>query len=118
MQQPHTVVPSRERAIRPAKVRVRDIVRHGKYELTGTERALRVPYDMFHPKGVVEVRGELASYIEGDEVRIGRTARCLLGETRPGERVLVRLDATSLGLEDDGDWWLCEVEAKDGVEGE
>jgi len=84
----------------------------------GSERALRVPYDLFHPQGPVEVRGMLASYIEGDEVLIGRTAQCRLEDTVPGERVLVRLDATASPLDDDGEWWLCEIEAKDGVEGD
>jgi hypothetical protein len=89
---------------------VRDVVRGGLYELDPAEVALRVAYDLFHPAGAVLVEGDHAEWIEGEAVHVSRVAEAALGEVTPGERVLVRV-----GLGDE--WWLCDVEAVEGVAG-
>jgi hypothetical protein len=80
-----------------------------------------VPYDLFHPEGPARLRGALVQWIEGGVVRTGRVAAAQLGDTHPGERVLIRHAAGrhQLPLEDpsDDEWWLCEVQAIDGVTG-
>ena len=94
----------------PSSIRVRDVVRDGVYDFGPDEPVLRVPYDLFQPVSSIRTRGTLIDWIEGDVIRSGRVARSVLGDTRPGERVLLRLPPPS-----DEQWWLCEVEAVDGV---
>ena len=93
-------------------ITIRDVVRHGSYQLSGTEPMLRVPYDLFNPVGPVQVRGDLIHYLQSGEVRTGRTAPGVLGDARPGERVLVQLPQSK----SQNEWWLCEIVAVDGVE--
>jgi hypothetical protein len=92
-------------------VRVRDVVRQGVYELGPDEPILRGPYDLFSPVGPVRRRGVLIDWLEAGVIRSSRAASAALGDTHPGERVLLRL----LPRENEDDWWLCEVEAVDGV---
>jgi len=90
---------------------VRDVARGGEaHELGPEEPALRVPYDMFWPKGPAARNGDAIDWVEGNTPRMGRFAETRLGECHPGERVLVRIPPPV----DEGDWWLCEVEAVDG----
>lgn len=91
-------------------IRVRDVCREGVYEFGPDQRVLRVPYDMFDPVGAVRQRGTLVDWLEGDVIRSARYVEVELGDCHPGERVLVRLPP-----EVDDEWWLCEVEAVDGV---
>jgi hypothetical protein len=95
--------------MRPRRIQVRDVVRDGEHEFGADEPALRVPYDLFHPSGPVHRRGEMLDWLQGEETRSARSAPTVLGETHPGERVLVRLRPEG----PDEEWWLCEVEATD-----
>jgi hypothetical protein len=95
----------------PSVIRVRDIVRGDLYEFGPGEPVLRGSYDLFHPSGPVKFRDGLIEWSEGDAVRTSRVAPAPLGDTRPGERVLVR-------GESDEEWWLCDVEAVDGTAGQ
>jgi hypothetical protein len=92
-------------------IRVRDIARHGVYELGPDQPILRGPYDLFDPVGAVRRRGTLVDWLEAGVIRSARVVAATLGETHAGERVLVRLPP----LTDEEEWWLCEVEAVDGV---
>jgi hypothetical protein len=92
-------------------IRVRDVARHGVYDLGPDEPILRVPYELLHPVGPVRRRGVLIDWLEGGVIRSGRAVAATLGESQAGERVLVRLPP----LTDEEQWWLCEVEAVDGV---
>jgi hypothetical protein len=95
----------------PHVIRVRDVVREGVYDFGPDEPVLRGPYELFNPVGPVRQRGALVDYLQGNVIRSARVAPTTLGECRPGERVLMRL--APLTTEDE--WWLCEVEAVDGV---
>ena len=66
---------------------------------------------MFWPVGPVQMLGDVAAWTEGGVEKTGRVVSARLGETHPGERVLLHLDS-----ERDDEWWLCEVEAVDGEE--
>jgi hypothetical protein len=94
----------------PHVIRVRDVVRQGVYDFGPEERVLRVPYEMFDPVGAVRMRGNLVDWLEGNVIRSARFAEAELGDCHPGERVLVRLPPDA-----ENEWWLCEVEAVDGV---
>lgn len=62
--------------------------------------------------GAVHRRGHLVDYLQGNVIRSGRVVSTVLGATHPGERVLLKLPpATS-----EDQWWLCDVEAVDGIE--
>ena len=94
-------------------ITVRDVVRKARYERGPDEEALRVPYDLFNPVGAVHKEGDLIDWKQGDDtVHTGRAVPELLKNTHPGERVLLRLESTA-----DSEWWLCEIEAVDGVAG-
>jgi hypothetical protein len=95
----------------PQVIRVRDVVRGDTHELGPQERALRVPYDMFHPAGAVQLHDAEVEWVEGETVRHARFTEAVLGGFRPGERVLVCFTPS----ERDGKWWLCDVQAVDGV---
>jgi hypothetical protein len=97
----------------PHVIRVRDVARHGLYDLGPDVPILRGPYELFDPIGPVRRRGTLVDYLQGDVIRSARVAPAPLGDTHPGERVLVQLPATTPSADD---WWLCEVVAVDGVE--
>ena len=97
----------------PQVIHIRDVVHETAYDLGPELRALRVPYEMFSPKGAVQKRGEFVDWSEGVAARTARFAETTLGNCTPGERVLVRLPVQSA----DDDWWLCEVEAVDGIAG-
>ena len=92
-------------------VKVRDVVRHGVYQLAGGEPIFRVPYDVFKPLGPVQLRGDMIHYLEAGESRSGRTAPGTLGDAHPGERVIIQLPASKAEHE----WWLCEVIEVDGI---
>ncbi|MGD0675415.1 MAG: hypothetical protein ABSC94_08355 [Polyangiaceae bacterium] len=93
-----------------AVIRVRDVVRRDVYDLGPQEPILRGPYDLFAPVGAVRRQGALVEWLEAGVHRNGRVAPAALGETHPGERVLVRFSADVAD-----EWWLCEVEEVDGV---
>jgi hypothetical protein len=95
----------------PHVIRVRDVVRDGVYDFGPDEPALRGPYELFNPIGPVRQRGALVDFLQGNVIQSARVAPTKLGECHPGERVLVRLAP----LTAEGEWWLCEVEAVDGV---
>jgi hypothetical protein len=102
----------------PNMIRLRNVVREEVFERRSDEPILRVPYDLFQPDGAARMNGELAQWLEGGVVRTGRVAPGKLGDTAPGERVLLRVDPGALldsptGVPED-DWWLCEVEAVNG----
>jgi len=99
----------------PNVIRVRDVSRAGKYELGPDEPVLLVPYQLFQPVGAVRRRGALVDWLQGDVIQTGRAVEGVLGKTHPGERVLVRIDA---GKSADDEWWLCEIEAVNGVAGQ
>jgi hypothetical protein len=92
-------------------IRVRDVTREAVHQLSPQEPALRGPYELFNPVGAVRRHADLAEYLQGGLLRTGRIVETKLGETKPGERVLVRLPPKA----SDDEWWLCEVEAIDGV---
>jgi hypothetical protein len=94
-------------------IRVRDVARAGVYDLGPQEPILRGPYELFQPFGAVRRRGSLVDWAEGTTIRSARAAPAMLAEAHPGERVLVRLPP----LDRADEWWLCEVEAVDGVRG-
>jgi hypothetical protein len=94
----------------PHVIRIRDVSREALYDLGPDERVLRVPYDMFWPVGAVRQRGTLVDWLEGNVIRSARYAETMLGECRPGERVLVRLPPPV-----PDEWWLCEIESVDGI---
>jgi hypothetical protein len=94
-------------------IRLRDVVRHGVYQLGPDVPILRGPYELFDPVGPVRRRGALIDYLQGGVVRSARVAPASLGDTHPGERVLVRLSEMT---EAEDEWWLCEVMAVNGVQ--
>jgi hypothetical protein len=96
----------------PRVIRVRDVVRGGVYERGPEEPALRGPYELFNPEAGVRRRGSLVDYLQGNVIRSGRYAPTTLADCHPGERVLLRLPP----LEVQDEWWLCDVEAVDGIE--
>jgi hypothetical protein len=96
--------------VSPHVIRVRDVDRGGVYELGPDVPMLRGPYELFQPIGAVRRRGELVDWLQGNVIRSGRAAPSTLGDAHPGERVLLRLVPPA-----DEEWWLCEVEAVDGV---
>jgi hypothetical protein len=102
--------PDTQRMVRPRAdwVTVRDVVRHGRYRLTGAERMLRVPYDLYSPIGPVQYEDGMITYLQGSSLQNGSAVEHQLGEAHQGERVLLRLP-DSAGNE----WWLCEVEQVD-----
>ncbi len=91
-------------------IRVRDVAREGVHEFGPSEQAFRVPYDLFHPEGAVHMHGELIEWSERGHARSARVVPALLGDTHPGERVLLRLSSAP----PDDEWWLCDVEAING----
>jgi hypothetical protein len=97
----------------PQVIRVRDVVRAGVHEFGPDEPALRGPYELFNPAGPVLRQGPLAEYVQGGAIHSGRIAETALGDTHPGERVLLQLPPHASAEE----WWLCEVEAVNGVSG-
>jgi len=98
----------------PHVIRVRDVVRDGVYDLGPDEPILRGPYELFNPSGPVRRRGSLIDWLQGGVVRSARAVAAELGAVHAGERVLVRLPPTAHADE----WWLCDVEAVDGVAAE
>jgi hypothetical protein len=95
----------------PHVIRIRDVVRDGVYDLGPGEPALRGPYELLNPVGPVRQRGALVDYLQGDVIRSARVVPTTLGECHPGEYVLVRLEPRAA----EDEWWLCEVEAVDGI---
>lgn len=93
-------------------IRVLDVARKEIHDLGPDEPILRGPYELFHPEGPVHRRGSMIEWSQAKEPRSARVVPVTLGETHPGERVLVRL--APYDAEDD--WWLCEVQAVDGVQ--
>jgi hypothetical protein len=94
-------------------IRVLDVVRAELYELGAEECALRVPYDLFQPAGAVHRYGNRIEWEQGGESQSTRFAETPLGDCTAGERVLLHLSSSDPVDE----WWLCEVEAVDGVAG-
>ena len=101
-------------------IRIHDVARAGTYELGPHEPVLRVPYDLvnFAPRGALHPVLEDPDLVEWSEegtLRQARVARAELGETQPGQRVLVHLPPSDDDPEaSENDWWLCDVEAVDG----
>ncbi len=101
-------------------IRVRDVKRTRVHEFGPEVLVLRGPYDLFHPDGPVHRHGGLVEWTDGGIPKSGRVVSASMGEVHPGERVLVQLDAAppkeapESGREE---WWLCEVEAVDGLRG-
>ncbi len=93
----------------PQVIRVRDIARDGVYELGPNEPILRGAYELFRPVGPARLRGVLIDWVQARVIRSSRVAPAQLGDTHPGERVLVQLPPPG-----PDEWWLCEVEALDG----
>ena len=93
------------------QIHVLDIARSATHVLGPTEPTLRGPYELFRPVGPVQRRGDLVEWTEGELRRTARAIETVLGETHPGERVLLRLPP----LDAPDEWWLCEVQAVDGV---
>jgi hypothetical protein len=91
---------------RPQLILVCDVVRHTLHEVASGERMLRVPYDLFNPVGPVVLRGDSITYLQGIEMRTGRTSESQLSDAHAGERVLLRLDPVD---PENDEWWLCEV---------
>jgi len=91
----------------PRLVRVHDVARKKIHDLRPDEPVLRGPYELFHPEGPVRRRDSLIEWVQGKESRSARIVPATLGETHPGERVLVRLDPR----DPEDHWWLCEVQA-------
>ena len=96
-------------------IRVRDVVRNATYDVAPEEPILRVPYELFQPVGAVRKRGALVDWLQGDAIRSGRAVAGVLRTVEVGERVLLRIDPGS--SEDEDEWWLCEIQAVDGVAG-
>ena len=90
-------------------IRLRDVARNATYERGPNEPILLVPYELFQPIGAVRRRGTLVDWLEGEVIRSGRAVAAVLGDTSPGERVLLRLD------QDVDEWWLCEIDAVVGT---
>jgi hypothetical protein len=97
----------------PQVIRVRDVVHASTYSLDPGLRAMRVPYEMFNPDGAVRQHGDVIEWDESHASRSARFAEARLGDCAQGERVLLRLPFAP----SETDWWLCEVEAVDDVEG-
>jgi hypothetical protein len=97
-------------------VTVRDVVRRRRHDLSGGERMLRVPYDLLSPVGPVRCEGDLITYLQFGELRNGQVSEGELRDAHAGERVLLRLPEESGAVPEADEWWLCEVEAVDGVE--
>jgi hypothetical protein len=95
----------------PHVIRVRDVARDGVYDLGPEEPILRGPYELFRPVGAVRQRGTLVDWLQAGVIRSARAVPADLGSAHPGERVLVRLPPRASPDE----WWLCDVEAIDGV---
>ena len=96
----------------PRSIRVHDVARNKIHDLGPDEPVLRGPYELFHPEGPVHRRDALIEWVQGKQPRSARIVPATLGETHPGERVLVRLDPQ----DPEDDWWLCEVQAVDRVQ--
>ncbi len=90
-------------------IRLRDVARNATYERGPNEPILLVPYELFQPVGAVRRRGTLVDWLEGEVIRSGRAVAGVLGDTHPGERVLLRLD------QDLDEWWLCEIDSVVGA---
>jgi hypothetical protein len=88
-------------------IRIRDVVRGEVLELGPSVQILRASYDMWHPAGPVAVMRGMAQWEEGESNHWCRTVPAPLGDTHPGERVLVRLGPL-------GEYFLCEVQAING----
>jgi hypothetical protein len=95
----------------PNVIRVRDIARRGVYDLGPDEPILRGPYELFDPVGAVRRRGVLVDWLQAGVIRSARVVESTLGSVSPGERVLLHLPPHA----SEDEWWLCEVEAVDGV---
>jgi len=96
-------------------IRIRDIVRGSIRELGPDVPILRVSSDLVQPLGPVMIRPDgLAEWFKHDGPHASRVATALLGSVSVGERVLLRLDEPATADR----WWLCDVEAVDGVPGE
>ena len=100
----------------PHLIRVRDVVRGGTYDFGPAEPMLRSTYELFQTTGPLTRRGALVDWQDGDDVRWARAIETTLGDAHPGERVLLRLEFTSADeARDEETWWLCDVEAVDGL---
>ena len=92
-------------------IRVRDLVRHGVHDLGPDVLVLRGPYELFNPVGPARLHGDLVEWLQGIAMHTARVTRARLGDAHPGERVLVRIPP----LDSPDEWWLCDVEAVDGI---
>jgi hypothetical protein len=96
---------------------VRDIARGRTHEFGPDVPVLRGPYELFKPDGPVRRNGATVEWSVGGTAKIGRVVEASMGVVQPGERVLVCLPPDEGDGPEGDDWWLCEVEAVDGVRG-
>lgn len=94
-------------------IRLRDLATDVQINVSGSERALRVPYEILKLDGPARVEGEEIRYSSRGTEQTGRAKEARVGECAPGERVLVR--ETTLAKAEPG-WWLCEVLESDGLD--
>jgi hypothetical protein len=95
----------------PRVIRIRDIARHGVHELGPNVAVLRGPYNLFNPVGPARVHGNMVDWLHGTTLDTARVVPGRLGDVHPGERVLVQIPP----LDSPDEWWLCDVEAVNGV---
>jgi hypothetical protein len=103
----------REDGAMATTIRVRDVVRAELHELGANEPALRVPYDLIKPTGAVHRHGSRIEWQQEEESQSMRFAETALGDCKAGERVLLHLSSA----DPNDEWWLCEVEATNGIAG-
>jgi hypothetical protein len=94
------------------RVRVMDSRDKDEYDLSADERALSVPQEFPDHIRALRIRDpNLIEYEDRYGWHSARTRETRLGETHPGERVLVEFEGP---YEDPPGWHLCEVEDLDG----
>jgi hypothetical protein len=111
------VDPLRYEAPMPQVIQVRDIARGRTHEFGPDVPVLRGPYELFKPDGPVRRNGAIVEWTAGGTPKVGRVVEASMALVHPGERVLVCLSPPEGESSESSDWWLCEVEAVDGVRG-
>lgn len=101
----------------PQVIHVRDVARSHTHTFGPEVPVLRGPYDLFKPDGPVRRHGATVEWKDAGTPKVGRVVAAVMGEVHPGERVLVCLSPPTGADAEECDWWLCEVEAVDGVRG-
>jgi hypothetical protein len=101
----------------PQVIHVRDIARSRTLEFGPDVPVLRGPYELFKPDGPVRRHGETVEWKDAGTPKFGRVVQAAMKDVHPGERVLVCISPPPGSDSQECDWWLCEVEAVDGVRG-